>query len=81
MFSPLYTSKSKFKYLLADETKAKAMQHNSNELLRGINMNKHFPWIPDFFEFLPLSISKPMMPPGLIDMLGLFDVSSESCSE
>lgn len=61
--------------LLSDETKAAAMRHNSNELLRGLNINKHFPWIPDFLESLPLSISKPIMPPGLIDMLALFDVS------
>lgn len=60
---------------LADETKAGALRHNSKELLMGIYMNKYFPWIPDFLESLPLSISKPMMPPGLIDMLALFDVS------
>lgn len=61
--------------ILADETKAAVLRHNSNELLMGININKHFPWLPDFLESLPLSISKPMMPPGLIDMLALFDVS------
>lgn len=61
--------------LLSDEMKAAEMQRNSCELLRGINMNKHFPWIPGLLESLPLSISKPMMPSGLIDMLGLFDVS------
>jgi hypothetical protein len=64
--------------LLADETKAAALRHNSNELLMGININKHFPWLPDFLESLPLIISKPLMPPGLIDMLALFDVSSTS---
>jgi hypothetical protein len=26
-------------------------------------------------ESLPLAISKPLMPPGLLDMLELFDVS------
>ncbi|KKA21399.1 Cytochrome P450 [Rasamsonia emersonii CBS 393.64] len=59
--------------ILADETKAATLRHNSYELLMGININKHFPWLPDFLESLPLSISKPMMPPGLIDMLALFD--------
>lgn len=40
----------------------------------GININKHFPQIPDFLESLPMSISRPMMPPGLVDLLALFDV-------
>lgn len=62
--------------LLTDTGKAAKLRHNSNELLRGINVNKHFPWFPDFLESLPLSISKPVMPPGLIDMLELFEVSS-----
>lgn len=46
----------------------------------GINVNKHFPWLPDFLESLPLSISKPMMPPGLVDMLDLFEVNSQQTS-
>jgi hypothetical protein len=62
--------------ILADEIKAATLRHNSYGLLMGININKHFPWLPDFLESLPLSISKPMMPPGLIDMLALFDVSA-----
>jgi hypothetical protein len=61
--------------VLGDETNAARVRKNSKELLLGININKHFPWFPDFLESLPLSISKPMMPPGLIDMLELFDVS------
>jgi hypothetical protein len=61
--------------ILADEAKAATLRHNSYQLLMGINVNKHFSWLPDFLESLPLSISKPMMPPGLIDMLELFDVS------
>jgi hypothetical protein len=64
--------------VLGDETKAATLRNNSRELLLGININKHFPWFPDFLESLPLSISKPMMPPGLIDMLELFDVSPRS---
>lgn len=52
--------------------KAATLRQNSNELLMGVHVNKHFPWIPDFLESLPMSISKPMMPPGLIDMLDLF---------
>ncbi|KAF4636899.1 hypothetical protein G7Y89_g1175 [Cudoniella acicularis] len=59
--------------MLADEEKAAEVRQNSSELLLGININKHFAWIPDFLEALPLSISKPMMPPGLLDMLALFD--------
>jgi hypothetical protein len=61
--------------ILADETKAATLRHNSYELLMGINVNKHFPSFPDLLESLPRSISRPMMPPGLIDMLALFDVS------
>lgn len=61
--------------MLADETKAAAFRQNSYQLLMGININKHFPWLPDWLESLPLAISKPMMPPGLIDMLALFEVS------
>jgi len=61
--------------VLADETKAATLRHNTYELLLGINVNKHFPWIPDFLESLPVSISRPIMPPGLIDMLELFDVT------
>ena len=38
-------------------------------------MNKHFPWIPDILEALPQFLTRPVMPPGLIDMLELFDVS------
>lgn len=51
------------------------LRNNSYQLLQGIHINKHFPWIPDFLESLPMSISKPAMPPGLLDMLALFDVS------
>lgn len=61
--------------MLSDEAKAAELRENSNSLLMGININKHFPWLPDFLESLPLAISKPIMPPGLIDMLALFDVS------
>jgi hypothetical protein len=60
--------------ILADEEKAATLRHNTYELLTGINVNKHFPWIPDLLESLPMSISKPLMPPGLIDMIALFNV-------
>ena len=62
--------------MLADLSSAARLRQNSYELLLGINVNKHFPWIPDFLESLPIWISKPIMPPGLIDLLNLFDVSS-----
>ena len=42
----------------------------------GIHVNKHLPWIPEILESLPTSISRPLMPPGLIDMFALFDVSA-----
>ncbi|KAJ5591481.1 uncharacterized protein N7459_001850 [Penicillium hispanicum] len=59
--------------ILADESKAAELRHNSHNLLQGIHLNKHLPWIPDFLDSLPYSISKPMMPSGLIDMLALFE--------
>ncbi|KAI9148249.1 Cytochrome P450 monooxygenase TRI4 [Paramyrothecium foliicola] len=58
---------------LSDEQKAVTLRHNSYELMTGMHLNKHFPFIPDFLESLPKSISRPIMPPGLIDMLDLFD--------
>ncbi|RAK71513.1 cytochrome P450 [Aspergillus fijiensis CBS 313.89] len=64
--------------ILSNESKAVILRQNSKELLMGINLNKHFPWIPDFLESLPLSISRPMMPPGLVDMLALFDSATNS---
>ncbi|KAJ6136314.1 Cytochrome P450 [Penicillium capsulatum] len=60
--------------MLADQQKAATSRQNSKQLLLGIHLNKHFPWIPSFLEALPLAISKPLMPPGLIDMLALFEV-------
>lgn len=60
--------------ILSDEQKAAKLRHNSYELMMGINLNKHFPFIPDFLESLPKSISRPIMPPGLLDMLDLFEV-------
>lgn len=62
--------------LLADEERAAAMSNDGKDFLKGIYINQHFPWIPDFLESLPLSISKPIMPPGLIDLLNLFDVGN-----
>ncbi|KAL2818345.1 cytochrome P450 [Aspergillus granulosus] len=59
--------------ILSDEEKAATLRHNSKEMMMGINLNKHFPQVPDFLESLPMSISRPIMPPGLIDMLSLFD--------
>lgn len=60
--------------VLADEALAATLRRNGNDLLLGININKHFPWFPSFLDSLPLFISKPIMPPGLVDMLALFDV-------
>ncbi|KAJ5226249.1 Cytochrome P450 [Penicillium chermesinum] len=58
---------------LADEKQAGISRNNSKQLLLGIHVNKHLPWIPDLLEALPTSISRPLMPPGLIDMFNLFD--------
>jgi hypothetical protein len=59
---------------LADEQNAATLRHNSYELMSGMHLNKHLPFIPDFLESLPKLISRPIMPAGLIDMLDLFDV-------
>ncbi|KAJ6006232.1 Cytochrome P450 [Penicillium sp. IBT 35674x] len=56
-----------------NEKQAGISRNNSRQLLLGVHVNKHFPWIPDFLEALPTSISRPLMPPGLIDMFNLFD--------
>jgi hypothetical protein len=61
--------------ILGNEKAAATLRTNSYDLLQGIHVNKHFPWIPDFLESLPFAISKPIMPPGLIDMFALFEVS------
>lgn len=60
--------------VLADETKAAVRRLNSRQLLKGVHLNRHFPWIPDLLESLPRIISKPVMPSGLLDMLDLFNV-------
>lgn len=60
--------------ILSDEQNAATLRRNSYELMMGIHLNKHFPFIPDFLESLPKSVSRPIMPPGLLDMLDLFDV-------
>ncbi|KAJ5671894.1 Cytochrome P450 [Penicillium longicatenatum] len=58
---------------LADEKQAGISRNNSRQPLLGVHVNKHFPWIPDFLEALPTSISRPLMPLGLINMFNLFD--------
>ncbi|KAJ9363700.1 hypothetical protein DTO280E4_2290 [Paecilomyces variotii] len=58
---------------LADEKQAGISRNNSRQLLQGVHVNKHFPWIADFLEALPTSISRPLMPPGRVDMFNLFD--------
>jgi len=62
--------------VLSDEKKAATVRHNTHELLLGVHVNKHFKWIPDFLESLPKSLSKNIMPPGLIDMIALLGVGT-----
>ena len=57
--------------LLSDEQRAAVMRNNSTQLLLGIKVNQHFQLLIDLLESLPLSISRIMMPPGLIDMMEL----------
>ncbi|GAE00276.1 cytochrome P450 [Paecilomyces variotii No. 5] len=65
---------------LADEKQAGISRNNSKQLLLGVHVNKHLPWIPDFLEALPTCISRPLMPPGLIDMFNLFGRVHEEIS-
>ncbi|TGO54960.1 hypothetical protein BCON_0099g00200 [Botryotinia convoluta] len=60
---------------LADEKKAASLRRNTYQLSRGVHRNKHMPWIPDLLEKLPKSMTKPIMPPGLVDMFALLAVS------
>ncbi|KAL4881704.1 cytochrome P450 [Aspergillus karnatakaensis] len=59
--------------ILTNESQTATLRHNSKELMMGINLNIHFPQVPDFLESLPMSPSRPIMPAGLVDMLALFD--------
>ncbi|KAL4792785.1 cytochrome P450 [Aspergillus venezuelensis] len=59
--------------VIGDEKKAATLRQNSKELMLGMHLNKHFPQVTDILEWLPTSVRRPMMPAGVIDLLGLFN--------
>ncbi|KAL9091072.1 MAG: hypothetical protein Q9165_004999 [Trypethelium subeluteriae] len=54
--------------LLDDEQKAGTLRKNISELLLGVKVNQHFPWIVATLDSLPFFIAKNIMPPGVLDM-------------
>ncbi|KAL4967665.1 cytochrome P450 [Aspergillus stella-maris] len=59
--------------VLGDKKKAATLRQNSKELVLEMHFNKQFPQVADILEWLPTSVSRPIMPAGLIDLFGLFD--------
>lgn len=60
--------------LLGDEEKVAVQRKNMVELLLGIKINLHFPWIFDFLDLIPFYLAKNIMPPGVLDMIALSQV-------
>ena len=61
--------------LLGDESKAATLRKNITDLLLGVKVSQHFPWIFAFLNQLPFFIAKHIMPPGALDMLAFSKVS------
>ena len=59
---------------MADEARAHTLRQNLTGLLLGVKFNLHFPWFVDIIDKLPLSLSKNLVPPGVIDMMGFSEV-------
>ncbi|KAL9620731.1 MAG: hypothetical protein Q9160_004744 [Pyrenula sp. 1 TL-2023] len=55
--------------LLDNESKAATLRKNISDLLLGVKISQHFPWIFSMLNALPLFIAKNIMPPGALDML------------
>ncbi|KAK3174712.1 hypothetical protein OEA41_001958 [Lepraria neglecta] len=54
--------------LLRDPIRAASLRANLSELLLGVKINQHFPWIVETLELLPMALAKHIMPPGVLDM-------------
>jgi len=52
---------------LRDPARASVLRRNLSELLLGVKINQHFPWIVDGLEKLPMTLTKNIMPPGVLD--------------
>lgn len=55
--------------LLGDAVRSATLRDNLSKLLLGVKFNQHFPWIVDALEMLPVTVSKFLMPPGVLDMM------------
>lgn len=62
--------------LLDNESKAATLRKNISDLLGGVKINQHFPWIFAILDALPFFIAKNIMPPGALDMLAFAEVSN-----
>ena len=60
--------------LLGDESKASILRKNISELLLGVKISQHFPWILDALNTLPFFIARHFMPPGALDMRSFSEV-------
>ncbi|TGO39223.1 hypothetical protein BHYA_0058g00340 [Botrytis hyacinthi] len=54
---------------LAGEKKAASLRRITYQLLRSVHRKKQMPWNPDLVEKLPKSMTKPIMPPGMVDIV------------
>ena len=61
--------------LLSDEMRAEKLRANISDLLKGVKVSQHFPWIFAALDALPFSIAKHIMPPGALDMVEFSRVS------
>jgi hypothetical protein len=64
--------------LLEDEENAGKLRKNISDLLLGVKVNMHFPWIISALNSIPFFIAKHIMPPGALDMKTFSDVSFAS---
>lgn len=58
--------------LFDDKIKAATLRRNISDLLLGVKVSQHFPWIFDLLNALPFFLAKNIMPPGALDMLAFF---------
>lgn len=61
--------------LLRDPIRAASLRANLSELLLGVKINQHFPWMVETLDLLPISLAKNIMPPGVLDMKAFSAVS------
>ncbi|MCJ1386979.1 hypothetical protein MMC17_010108 [Xylographa soralifera] len=55
--------------ILASEKRAAELRFNAIQMLTGVKVNAHFPWLIDFMEALPSFIGRKMMPAGVKDLM------------